>query len=459
VAHFSAESVAHFDRNTHEPLKEECRDMRRMNIIDHLAQDVRFALRSLRKTPSFTVPAVLIIALGIGAATAVFSLMNSVLLRPLPYQDGDRIGVVFTLWTRTGEHGEVSTPDYLDWHGESRSFAAIAEYSVGETPVTAGGAAEFAKTAAVSSEFFKVFGAEPIEGRALPNDEVKRGAGGSVVVSRSFWQEHNGPLPFIGGKKDVRLTLYLIQGTVALVLLIACGSVANLLLAKATARVREMAVRAALDASRQRILRQLVTEHLILASVACVAGLFVAYVALPALIRLAPGNVPRLSDTVIDSRVLEFALGASAVAWVILGLASATSAVRVNFDGAQKQGAARRVLVDHLRLCSSLVVAEVALSVVLLTGAGLLIRSFAELQNVNFRFHPENVLIMETSIPSSGVDTARRATLIHERLLNNVALIPGVSSTGASRVPPRSVRSTGSNRCGGERTRSHRICL
>ncbi len=243
---------------------------------------------------------------------------------------------------------------------------------------------------------------------------------------------------------NVQLTLYLLLGAVALVLLIACANVANLLLAKATTRTREIAIRAAVGASRGRIVRQLVTESLLLSIVAALVGLVLAVSGSAALVALAPSNVPRLADTSIDGWVLAFTLGISIAASLLFGLAPALHASRVDLNDTLKQGGTRSVLgAGAGRMRGALVVAEVALSVILLAGAGLLIKSFNALSNVTLGFHPEHVLVMESSVGASDLKSAQRATGFYRDLLGDIAALPGVTAAGATRSLPGHVISNG----------------
>jgi len=499
--------------------------------------DLKFALRSLRRNPGFALLAVFVMALGIGANTAVFSVVNAVLLKPLAYRDPDRIVTLASLWKSSGGHGLVSAPDFHDWHDQSTAFDAMAYYSADSTAVMAGGAAEYAHVAAVTPEFFRVFGVEPVVGRLFSAQEEKEGIGGAVLVSYAYWQSHFGgstaaigqslrmlgkSIPIVGvmpprfrfpdeseiwlpeesdagtsrsghnyrvvgrlkpdatleqaqaqmtaiggrlarqypdsnkGKsvavvrmrdemvRNVRLTLYLLLGAVALVLLIGCANVANLLLAKATSRTREIAIRAAVGASRGRIVRQLFTESAVLALIAGAAGLLLAKWGSDALVALAPGNVPRLAESGIDGWVLAFTLGLSLAACLLFGLAPALEISRVDLNEALKQGASRVLSGGRSgRMRAALVVAEVALSVVLLAGAGLFIRSFVALHHVALGFQPDHVLVMETSVPASDLAGARRATHLYKDLLADLAALPGVSAVGATRNPPGIVYSDG----------------
>jgi putative ABC transport system permease protein len=501
--------------------------------------DLKFALRSLRKNPGFTVLAVVVMALGIGANAAVFSVVNAVLLKPLAYRDPDRIVTLSSLWKKEGSHGQVSAPDFHDWHDQSTSFSAMAYYKGGNTAVTVGSTAEYAQAAAVTPEFFQVFEVQPMLGRLFTPDEEKPGSGGAVVISHSYLQNHFGSNSSALGKtirifgktlsvvgvlqpgfhfpdktdiwipantilpetasrsghnylvvarlkegvsleqaqaqvtsigarlerqyrssnkdksvlvtrmrdemvRDVRLTLYLLLGAVAVVLLIACANVANLLLAKATARTREIAIRAAVGAIRGRIIRQLITESLVLAFAGGIAGLILALLASRALVMLAPADVPRLTEAGIDGWVLAFTLGISVIASLLFGLAPAVQASQVDVNESLKQGAGRAVTRGTTgRIRSGLVIAEIALSVVLLTGAGLLMKSFVALHNVALGFRPERVLVMSSSVPASGLEGARRATRLYKTLLSDLSTLPGVLGAGATMATPGHVESNG----------------
>jgi putative ABC transport system permease protein len=518
--------------------KEECRDMRQVNYIDDLMRDLRYAGRNLRRSPGFTTLAVLIMALGIGANTAVFSVVNAVLLKPLAYRNPDRI-VTLSNSSRaeavTALSKVVSIPDVQDWHDQSSSFEAMAYYQSRETAVMSGSKAEYARVTNVSPEFFRVFAIQPIFGHLFTAEEMKPGTGGAVLVSYAYWQSHfggapgalgqtiqvSGPQPIVGvlppgfgfpnktdlwvplitdspprtwhsflaiarlkpevslvqaqteisliakrleqqypdtnkGRTvavrrmrddmvgDVRLTLYLLLGAVSVVLVIACANTATLLLAKATARTREVAVRAALGASRQRIIRQLVTESLLLALLAGASGLLLAYGGSKVLVALAPADVPRLADSGVDRWVLAFTLGISMITSLLFGLVPAFCAARVDLNDALKLGGTRCVMGGRMmRTRGLLVVAEIALAVVLVSGASLLIKSFVALHNIALGFRPENVLVMRATVPGPLAQSVLRARQFFKGMLSEIAKLPGVLATGATMAPPGSVESTG----------------
>ncbi|MDR3701309.1 MAG: ABC transporter permease [Candidatus Sulfopaludibacter sp.] len=499
--------------------------------------DLRYALRSLRKDPGFAVLAIIVMALGIGANTAVFSVVHAVLLKPLAFKDPDRIVTLSSLWKTSGRRGTVSAPDFHDWHDQSTSFAAMAYYDDDTSAVTVHSMAEYTPIATVTPEFFDVFAVRPAIGREFSAEERKSGTG--ILIGYAWWQSHFGGRPDVLGQplrmfeKDltivgvmpagfsfpgktaiwlaansifpetesrsahnylvvgrlkpavamqraqaemtgigarlerqypdsnlnksvavtgmrdsmvgnVRLMLYVLLGAVGLVLLIACANTANLLLARATARTREIAIRAAVGAGRGRIVRQLVVESLLLAGMSGVAGVLLALWGAAALVALAPANVPRLAEAGIDGGVLAFTFGVTVLASLLFGLAPALQASRVDLNDALKQGAARAVVGGGAQsLRGALVVMEIAFSVVLLAGAGLLIKSFQTLQSMPLGFRPEHVLVMQAEVPEMDLDGRRRAVEFYKGLIGATATTPGVEAAAGTRTPPGRVMSNG----------------
>jgi len=520
-----------------ECIKENCRDAQRPRWVDDIWHDFRYALRMLRNSPGFTLTIVAILAFGIGANTAVFSVVNAVLLQPLPYANADRI-VAFANPTRGEPPNElgvkqVSIPNFEDWRAQSSSFEAMAYYSAGEGAVMSGSAAEYVRGADVSAQFFRVFGVEPVLGRLFNPEEIKAG-NTALMISYSYWQSHFGgstqalgrtvrvygkPVPVVGvlppgfsfpdkteiwlphektdlmnsresqndlavgrlkpnvspgqaqaemkviarrleqqfpksdgGRTvsvtrildemvgDARVTLYLLLGAVALVLLIACANVATLLLGKSITRAHEIAVRIALGAQRGRIVRQLITESLLLSLAAGVGGLLLASWGSKALVMLAPAALPRLTQTGTDSRVLLFTLGVSILTSVLFGLLPALQVSRTDLNGALKHAATRSVTATGMvRMRGVLVAAEIALAVVLLCGAGLLTKSFVALQHVDLGFRPENVVVMRTTVPAPTAEKTR----FFKHVMGRAAALPGVLAVGAAMALPGHVESSG----------------
>ena len=498
--------------------------------------DLRFALRSFRKNPGFTALCVLILALGIGASTAVFSVVNAVLLRPLAFRDPGRIVTLSYRFPNRSLLSYVSGPDFHDWHDQASAFSAMAYYTGGEMAVTAGSGAEYATIAGVAPEFFGVFDVQPAMGRFFSAQENQKGPVRAVAISHEFWRNRFGGDPQVLGRTvrlfgesipvvavmpagfrfpdrtdiwlpmtqeiairsaynyrvlgrlkpgtdlaaaqaqmdtiaarlagqypdsnkgktvavmrlseemvgGVRLTLLVLLGAVGLVLLIACSNVAGLMLARAGSRAREIAIRAAVGASRARIVRQLALESVLLALAGGVVGIGLAFWVSDALVHLAPADVPRLAETAVDARVLVFCLGLSVIASVLFGVAPAWHISRVDLTQALNRGASRAGGGRTSRLRRGLVVAEIALSVVLLAGAGLLIRSFVALQNADLGFQPEKILVAETSIPALNLETAKKAGTLYRDVLADIASVPGVSAAGAMQAIPGHVTSYGS---------------
>lgn len=523
--------------------EEMVRDRRSLPWLESFAQDFRFAARRLLKNPGFTVTAVLILALGIGANTAMFSVVRAVLLRPLAYSQPDRIVRLATLWKKSGHQGQVSAPDFHDWHDQSSAFEHMAIYANYEMPILVGtganATAEFPMATAISSDFFECFGIEPAVGREFTADEIKVGSAGAAIVSTGFAVRNFGEAQLALGKavvvdgksldivgvmpagfgfpektdvwltegifgeetpsrsahnyrvvgklkdgvelaqaqtqmtaigarleekypdsnktksvavtrlrdflvSDYRLTLLVMLAAVGVVLLIACANLANMLLARAVGRMREIAIRAAIGAGRRRIVRQLVTESVVLALVAALVGVIVAYWGVKTMVALAPQDVPRLSEAGIDGGVLLFALAISLAASLVFGLAPALQVLRVDLNSALKQSVRRAgggTLADRLR--QGLVVAEIALSVILVAGAGLLIKSLVALQNVQLGITSERIVMAEASVPSTNLETAKRGIRFYSQLMPELRGVPGVRNVAATTMVPGYTSSNG----------------
>jgi predicted permease len=514
--------------------KEAGHEIRAGRFFENVLRDARHMGRNLRRSPGFTLSVVLILALGIGANTAVFSVVNSVLLKPLPYPGADRIVVLRTAFHTSGETQTLVTiANFRDWRDRSSSFDAMASYRPGETSVTTGVTAEYGRTASVDAQFFRVFAVQPIIGRTFRADEVHPNAPPHVLISHSYWQNRLGGDPrvlertirvanvtrsiigvlppgfrfpgetdvwgpqttsstsrtghnffAVGRLKpgvsleqaqadlttiaasleqqypasnkgrgvtatrlqdelvgDVRLTLYLLWGVVAVVLLIACANTATLLLGKATARFREVAVRAALGANRRRIIQQLITESMCLALIAGMCGLALAYWGTQALIALMPADVVRLSQPEIDGRVLAFTLIVSMSTAVLFGLIPAFHVSKVDLIESLRQGSTRSVAGGAaIRMRAALVVSEIAMAVILLAGAGVLMKSFVALHNVDLGFQPSNVLVMK----ATGVRSREDNNAYFREILSRISAVPGVIAVGATSIPPGDLSLAGS---------------
>jgi predicted permease len=519
------------------------RETRHTTMIDELKQDLIYGLRALRSAPGFALVALLTLALGIGANTAIFSVVRGVLLSPLPFPDADR---VVRIWhTNQSENdlkSQVSEPDFKEWAAETKRFSSLAAYwySPGGSgaDLTGVGTPERIQGAYVTPTFFETLRPRVELGRVFRPEEAVEGNDHFVVLSDGFWHRRFGgdraivgkaltidaipftvvgvmppeftfpadridywmPLSIMGpdaiGRQrasrfldvfgrlapgatipqahvelaaisrqiaerepdargwtdvtmlpvrealvgDVRRPLVVLLGAVAFVLLITCVNIAGLLLARATARQRELAVRSALGAGRGRIVRQLLTESLVLALIGGALGVGLAYAGVRALGAIGAADLPRASAIRIDGLVLLYALAVSTLAGIVFGLLPAIRATSRNLQGVLRAGARGSVGNAGQRLRGALVIAEVALAVILVVGAGLATKSFARLLDIDPGFKARNVLAVQLGIPYEryGDDRVRG---YYQTLLDRIAAVPGVEAVGAAKDFP--LRGTG----------------
>jgi putative ABC transport system permease protein len=512
-----------------EQVKERVREVRTGRPLEDLVQDLRYALRGLRKQRGFTAVAVLTLALGIGANTAIFTVINTVLLRPLPYAQPDRL-VVLTETVAERPVG-VSYPNFADWRNQTTALENVAAVRTRESfNLTGAGESERLAGRLVSANFLATLGVKPLRGRDFLPEEDQPGANPVVIISHALWQRRFGADETILGKQltlsgnqftvigitppnfeygadadvnvpiglsterfklrtrdpgifafarlkpatsiasanaelntiaarleqqypdtntgrrvrvgslresvvgEVRPTLLTLLGAVGFVLLIACANVANLLLTRSAGRQREMAIRTALGAGRMRILRQLFTESTVLALAGGVVGLLLAMWGTRLIASYVPEGIPRMSELAIDARVLLFTLGASLLTGVFFGLAPALQSSDHNLTETLKEGE-RNSSRGRNRAGSLLVISEVALTLVLLVGAGLLVKSFWRLSQVNPGFNPENVLAMQVAV-SARPDEGPKVNNFLSELQSRVNAMPGVQATAISNGLP-----------------------
>jgi len=493
--------------------------------MDSIIKDIRYGIRSLLKRPGFTAIALIALALGIGANTAIFSLVNAVILQPLPYQDPDRLVWAWGNIQNGGNRASVAPLDYLDYRSQNKTFEHFAAYMGLSANLTGSGEPERLTATGVTGNFFDAFGVRPALGRGFTLENEKSGQDQVAVLSHAFWQKRFAgdpsivnktivldgktvevigvmpahvifpqladlwvPLNFdispdmrqrrahfmrpIGRLKEgVTLTqaqadtdliaaqlaeqfpetnknwnlrlvplrdqllggsqtpLFILFGAVGFVLLIACANVANLLLVRAAAREKEIALRTALGASRVRIARQMITESLLLSIAGGALGALLATWGVEALVRLGEGSIPRTANVRIDATVLAFTFLISLATGLLFGLAPALRTVRVNLIDSLKdglRGSGEGALRNRTR--SLLVVLEIAIAVMLLIGAGLLIRSLIALQNVDPGFDANNVLTMRITLPRQKYDTPEKSANFFGQLETRLAGLPGVES-------------------------------
>ncbi|HEY0099406.1 MAG TPA: ABC transporter permease [Pyrinomonadaceae bacterium] len=508
-----------------EQTKEEYRRQGGVPLLGDLWQDLRFGARVLLKQPAFTLVAVLTLALGIGANTALFSVINAVLLRPLPFPESDRLVALYETFQPSGQSA-LSVPNLLDWQQQNTVFEGIAAYVDGAFNLQSGDSPQRLQGLKVQANYFDVLGIKPRLGRAFLHGEDEAGSERVVVLSDALWRNGFGadpnivnktiplngqkytvvgvmpqelsalsstqlwsPLVFAEGEKtdrrsrsyftigrlkqgvtleqaseqmsliaarleqqypetqagrgarlrryeeeivgDVRQPLFMLMGAVAFVLLIACTNVANLLLARAAGRYREIAVRIALGAGRLRLVRQFLTEGVLLSLAGGAIGVATAWLGLDLLSKLAFSFLPRSSEIKLDLRVLGFTLLVSILTGVIFGVAPVAQALKTNVQEALKDGGkgSSQGFGGNL-MRNTLVVTEIAAAFVLLIGAGLLIKSFAKVQSVDHGLKPEHVLTAKLSLAPERYADGDALRRFHRQVLERVAALPGVESAG-----------------------------
>jgi putative ABC transport system permease protein len=492
-------------------------------MMNTLWQDLRFALRMLGKKPSFTLIAVATLALGIGANTAIFTVINAVLLRPLAYRDPGRL-VAFRF--------NESTPDLIDIQAWNQSFSEIGGNTMQPLDYISGGEPTQWHAGLVSGDFFKTLGVEPLLGRVITREDDRQGGPFVAVLGYALWRRQFGGDPGVIGKTitlsgasytvvgvmpadfktprvetdawfplhvvsplaaafrgvhflqtyarlkpgvsiaqaqsemgaidrrlaeafpesekrrqtvlfplrdrivgEIKPALLVLFGAVGLVLLIACANFANLLLARAAAREQELVVRVALGAGRWRLTRQLLTESVLIAALGGAIGVALAVWGVDVLIALKPENLPLVDTIRVNGNVLLFTLGVSALTGIVFGLAPVWQVTRINVSDTLKEGGRGAAGAARHRLRSALVVAEVALALLLLVGAGLLIKSFWKLRNVSPGFNPENLLTMRIELPESRYRGMPEQTQYRRAMLAEVNSIPNTKVALVSELP------------------------
>lgn len=502
------------------------------NFFAGVLQDLRFALRMVRKTPGFTAIVILTLALGIGANTALFSVVNGVLLNPLSYPNANQL-VALTEKTPTFREASISYPNFLDWLGDNHTFAALAAYRADDSSLTGSGEAERVKVMQVSATFFPLLGVQPVIGRNFSLEDDKKGAAPVVMLSSAFWKSKFGDSRNILGQtltldgvgyttigvvpggfyfsgtnfqlgdvyvpigawrnpglynrsfhmgifaigrlrlgvtlaqaradmdrvaknlaaaypnvdkntgivsvplkeqmvQGVRLVLLLLLAAVAFVLAIACVNVANLLLARSTRRAPEFAIRAALGASQVRVIRQLLTESVLLVIAGGGLGLLLAAWGTQAALKVLPEALPRANEVRLDAHVLLFTFVISIFVSVLFGLVPALKTSHPDLHETLKEGG-RGASKARYRTQGVFVMVEMALAVVLLVGSGLMIRSLTHLWSVNPGFNPDSVLTFNLTLsPSTAMKTPKQVRASLRKLTQSVAAVPGVQAVSLS---------------------------
>ena len=495
--------------------------------------DVRHALRVFVRTPSYALAVAGVLALGIGANTAIFSIVNAVLLRPLPFEEPDRLVRLFHIPPQSTFPGmatfSLSPANFLDWQRDSKSFDAMAAYNFRQLTLTGAGDAEALRAANVGPGFFGIVGTQPSLGRTFLPEEHTPDRGRVLVTSDAFWRTHLGGAPDAIGRTltfdgqtwtvvgvmpahfsmkswgatsvplwtplawsdktravrenhnyqavarlrpgvalasakaeleiiskrleqqypaenagwggtaiplqelivgDTRTSLLMLLGAVALVLLIACANVGNLILARSMGRRKELAIRAALGAGRRRVFQHLMVESVVLALAGGAAGLLLARVVIGATAALLADQVPRAEEATVDARVLLFVLGASLLTGVLAGMLPAMRAGRTDLNDTLKEGGRSDASGAGTWTRRALIVAEVALSLMLLMAAGVMLRSLNALRSVDAGFNPRGVLTMVVNLPEARYTQPAQIRAFFDQLIERVRALPGVQGAG-----------------------------
>ena len=520
-------------------LKEACRDMWTFRSLEIFFQDVHYGARMLRKNPGFTIVAVLTLALGICANTAIFSVIDAVLLRPLPFPQANQLmGVYATLPVQGVFHNGTSYMNFKDWRAQNQVFEEMAAYQDDALTLTGAGEPQMFNVAVVTPGLFPLLRVHPLLGSTFSEEDDQSSSAPVALLTERIWRQrfaanpslvgnsivldgreflvkgilpasfnfpylhppvdlwvpvHQGTflqslIPLRGGHYlrviarlkpgispsqalagmqtvaarlavdypkenkdwgvlvepyekhlvgDARTPLLILLGAVGLVLLIACVNVTSLVLARATARTREMVIRTALGAGRARLVRQLLTESVLLSLLGGLTGFLAAYWGVAALRSILPQDLPRIDEIHVNLSILGYALGVSLLAGIVFGLLPAREASKANLQGALREGShAAGESAGGRGLRSILVVVEVSLAVVLLAGAGLLIRSYSALSRVAPGFEPDSVQISGLKLPAQRYNTPEQWSRFYDQLLDRLRSVPGVQDAGAAMPLP-----------------------
>jgi putative ABC transport system permease protein len=501
-----------------------------LHVIADALRDARYAVRQLTKSPGFTVAAILTLALGIGATSAIFSVVNGVLLRPLPYPESDALMRVYEIVPQYGRFS-VAPASFLDWRKQVGSFERVAAYSTTSATIDGGEGPERVTGESVSWDTFDLLKVSPVLGRSFTAQEDLPGANGVIVISNGMWQRRFAADPHVVGRTlslsgepativgvmpagfyfpnrepefwrpiafdpvkatrgghflgviarlkpgvsraqagaemktvaerlavqypdssanesaeviplyeqivgDIRPALLTLLAAVAVVILIACANVANLLLVRASVREKEMAIRGALGANRIRLVLQLLSESLVLAVAGGGLGLLLAWLAITPVRALGAGSVPRVADVAIDGYVLAFAAGLTLLTGILFGLAPAWQTSRAGLGEVLKDGGRSSMTSAGRWLRQVLMVVEVALSIILLVGAVLLLRSFSRITGLDPGFHPDHVLAFRVSLPNKSYPEDHNRAAFADALIDKLRTSPGIRYAGLTQSLP-----------------------